>query len=80
MREVHNLKIKYGMIPIHLSSLIGRGAVGDAEVEAEDLPGALVVQDDALGAEVAVQHLDAVVQEVQTLAQLLVHRNIKIGS
>ena len=33
--------------------LVGGCAVGDAEVEAEDLPGALVVQDDALGAEVA---------------------------
>ena len=30
----------------------------------------LVVEYDALGAEVAVQHLDAVVQKVQTLAQL----------
>ena len=74
--------IEHVMIPIHLSiyysqSLVGRGAVGDAEVEAEDLPGALVVQDDALGAEVAVQHLDAVVQEVQTLAQLL--KNILIN-
>ena len=58
------------MNPIRLSSLVGRSAVSDAEVEPEDLPGALVVQDDALGAEVAVQHLDTVVQEVQALAQL----------
>ena len=55
---------------INKTYLIGGCAVGDAEVESEDLPGALVVQDDALGAEVAMEHLDAVVQEVQTLAQL----------
>ena len=56
------------MVYANLVYLIRRSAVGDAEVEAEDLPCALVVQDDALGAEVAVQHLDAIVQEVQALA------------
>ncbi len=50
--------------------LVGRRRVGDAEVEPEDLPGALVIQHDALWGEVAVEHLDAVVQEVQPFAQL----------
>ncbi len=50
--------------------LVGRRRVAQAKVEPEYLPRALLVDDHRLRADVAMEHLDRVVKEVQPLAQL----------
>lgn len=50
--------------------LIWRRLVCDAEVKAKEFPGTLLVEHNVLGTNVAVDHLDRVVQECQSLTHL----------